>query len=217
MRTICHIVGAGAFSQRSIPRVKGDFVIAADGGYSHLSAISVKADMVIGDFDSLPSIPDLPGLLAYPPEKDETDMMLAVREGMRRGHDLFMIYGGTGGRLDHTLANIQTLAYIAASGKAGYLIGSDTVLTVIRNRGIEFLDHMRGIISVFCLGDAASGVSIRGLKYELAGARLTGTLPLGVSNEFTGRPGRVEVKDGTLLILWRENPNQLAERIRNEA
>jgi thiamine pyrophosphokinase len=217
MKKICHVIGAGEFSEQTIPITEYDLVIAADGGYSHLEALSVKADIVIGDFDSLRHKPSLPFLMEYPPEKDDTDMMLAVHEGLQRGYGLFFLYGGLGGRLDHTLANIQVLTCLAEQGGRGYLVGDGTVITVIRNDKIEFPAALNGIISVFSLSSKANGVSIKGLKYELAKACLSASEPLGISNEFTGHTGLVEAEDGTLLILWQENSACLAGRIRNES
>ena len=206
----CFIAGAGEFCGRVLPG-RGDFVIAADGGYAELVARGVTPDLVVGDFDSLGAAPEHPNIIRSPPEKDDTDMMLAVREGISRGHKSFIIDGGLDGRLDHTLANIQALSYIAGNGARGVLIGRDVCVTAVTNGSVGFAPGAHGYISVFCAGARAEGVTLRGLKYPLENAALTCEYPLGVSNEFSGAPATVTVRDGTLTIVWAGGPELMAD------
>ena len=201
----CVIVGAGELEDAVIRRREGDLVIAADGGLKYLERAGIAPDIALGDFDSLGYRPDLPEVIYHPPEKDDTDTMLAVREGFARGFDTFVIYAGLGGRLDHTVANLQTLAFIAENGGRGYLVGGASVSTALKDSSIAFGADERGMISVFCMGEKAEGVTISGLKYEVENAELIPYLPLGASNEFTGRPAKIEVKHGTLLVMWQQD------------
>lgn len=197
----CYIVGAGEVSDAVLP-APGDFVIAADGGYRFLAERGIRADMVVGDFDSLEAVPDHPNMAVHPAVKNDTDMMLAVKTGLEMGFSWFVINGGLGGRLDHTLANIQTLTYIARRGGRGYLVGAAYTATVIENGRLLLRGRAGDYISVFCLGDMARGVTLRGLKYSLTDAELTHWDPLGVSNEFTEDDAEIQVADGTLAVLW---------------
>ena len=201
----CVIVGAGELEDAVIRRREGDLVIAADGGLKYLERAGITPDIALGDFDSLGYRPDLPEVIYHPPEKDDTDTMLAVREGFARGFDTFVIYAGLGGRLDHTVANLQTLAFIAENGGRGYLVGGSAVSTAVKDASISFGAGERGMISVFCMGEKAEGVTISGLKYEVENAELVPYLPLGASNEFTGKPAKIEVKHGTLLVMWQQD------------
>lgn len=196
---ICHIVGAGEMGGARIDVRPGDFLIAADGGYREVLAQGLKPDLAVGDFDSLGTVPENENVVQHPVMKDDTDMMLAVKLGFERGFDRFYIYGALGGRLDHTLANIQTLMYIANRGGQGWVIG-DCCVTAIHDSEARFKQCARGIISVFCLSGQARGVSIRGLLYPLENHTMESDVALGVSNEFTGRPSCVCVADGTLVI-----------------
>lgn len=204
----CVIVGAGDLENALIVKNDGDLLIAADGGLKYLERVGITPDVALGDFDSLGYCPDMPDVIYHPPEKDDTDTMLAVREGFARGYDTFVIYAGLGGRLDHTIANMQTLAFIAENGGSGYLIGGNSVSSVIKDSSISFSAEERGMISVFAFGQNASGVSISGLKYELDNAALIPSLPLGTSNEFTGKPAEIEVKNGSLLVIWQHDNRQ---------
>jgi thiamine pyrophosphokinase len=136
-------------------------------------------------------------------EKDDTDAMLAAREGLRRGCKEFYFYGSLDGkRLDHTVANFQTLQFLADHGAAGYLIGNDYLVTVVKNGSLRFPAGAEGVLSVFCLGPDATGVTLKGLHYPLEDGTLTAGFPLGVSNHFVGNDGEISVKNGSLLVLW---------------
>ena len=177
------------------------FVIAADGGLRHTEKLGIAPDAVLGDFDSLGFCPE--GANVFPVEKDDTDAMLAVRLGLERGCGEFLLYGSLDGpRLDHTVANFQTLQFLADHGAAGYLIGNTTMVTVVKNGKITFPAGLSGTISVFCMGPDAVGVTEKGLFYGLENASLTSGFPLGVSNHFTGEAAEISVKNGSLLVFW---------------
>ena len=206
--TRCYIVGAGEFVEYWLPR-QGDYIIAADAGYIELNTRGIMPDLVVGDFDSLGSAPQHPNVVHCPAEKDDTDMMLAVKQGLARGYKTFIINGGLGGRLDHELANIQILVNIANRGARGIILGRDMCVTAITNGAAGFTSGASGYISVFSVGDKADGVTLTGLKYPLENATLAYDYPLGVSNEFTGSPATVEVRSGTLIITWTGSPEAL--------
>ena len=196
---------AGGFDGLIAPVGKEDFLMAADGGLVHLEKLNLTPDGILGDFDSLGYTPE--GAKVFPVEKDDTDAMLAVRQGLKMGYKAFVLYGSLDGdRLDHTVANFQTLQYLADHGARGVCVGKRYIATVIKNERVHFSADARGILSVFCMGADAEGVTIRGTKYEAENITLTAGFPLGVSNHFTGRESFVAVTNGSLLILYdREN------------
>ena len=81
--------------------------------YTHL-AVDCAPDLAMGDFDSLGYVPEGMSVKAFSPEKDASDMELALEEALARGADAVEVYGALGGRLDHTVANLQLLASFAA-------------------------------------------------------------------------------------------------------
>ena len=204
---ICHVVGAGEFCIRFFHPSAEDLVIAADAGYLHLQKLGWEPDMVLGDFDSLQNIPSHPCVVLLPTEKDDTDMLHAVKIGLEKGFRRFALHGALGGsRFDHSLANLQTLLYLTHHGANGFLFGNDgTVITALHNGSLQLSDHNRGVLSVFCMGDRAEGVRLSGLKYPLENHTLTCDMPLGVSNEFIGKTAEISVKDGTLLLIWNDS------------
>lgn len=199
----CYIFAAGEHFEPPSALGPQDFVIAADGGYAYAEQHGITPNLLVGDFDSLPMPPSgRADMVVLPREKDDTDMIAALQEGWQRGFRAFHIYGGTGGRLDHTLANIQCLADLAGRGARGYLYGKDTVITAIKNSGISFTSGCTGVVSVFAHSDIATGVSETGFKYPLTDTTLYNTYPLGISNEFTGTPSSIVVRTGTLIVIY---------------
>jgi thiamine pyrophosphokinase len=197
----CLVFGAGArFAVNERPK-PGDFVAAADGGFSFLHELGMKPDLVLGDFDSSDR-PEEGGyeILALPREQDATDMEAAVKEGFSRGVRVFHLFGGTGGRLDHTLANIQTLVWLARREAQGFLHDDGRVLTAVADGEIRLEPRANGYVSVFAYSGKAKGVFLEGLKYPLRDAELSDDTPLGVSNEFMGKPSRISVREGVLIV-----------------
>lgn len=197
----CIIFCAGGFDGLLEPITPNDLVIAADGGVRHTQNLGVQPGVILGDFDSLGYIPE--DSKVFPCEKDDTDAMLAVRCGLEKGFREFMIYGGVEGpRLEHTVANFQTLQYLAEHGARGHLIGQSQIVSVLAPDQMIFSDSAKGYLSVFCLGQDASGISLEGLHYTMRNGTLTAGFPLGVSNRFIGEEARVCVKSGCLLLIW---------------
>ena len=195
----CFLVGAAPTALPVLPK-PDDFVIAADGGYRTLAAHGIVPDLLLGDFDSLHDIPpDIP-IERHPIEKDDTDSALAVRLALEQGCDTFLLDGCLGRQLDHTLANLSLLAYLAEQGAAAYALDGDCAVTALHNSTLSFPESAAGRISVFSHSDTANGVTLHGLYYPLHEATLTRQVALGVSNEFTGKPASVHVEQGTLLI-----------------
>lgn len=207
----CVIFCAAEFDALARPLAEDDFVIAADGGLRHTEKLGIVPQEILGDFDSLGYTPT--GANVFPVEKDDTDAMLAVRRGLELGYREFVLYGSVdGSRLDHTVANFQTLQFLADRGAVGYLVGKDFLITVVQNGAIAFPAGCLGTVSVFCLGSDASDVTLEGLYYPLKNGTLTAGFPLGVSNHFTGNPARISVGSGSLLVLW-QRENGFPERI----
>ena len=196
-----HIICAGQEEVLDIKRENGDFVIACDGGFKYALQYNVKCDMVLGDFDSLGFIPALPEnqIKKLPCEKDDTDTFAAVKLGLENGYDNFVLYAASGGEIDHTLANISALIYIAQHGKSNRMTDGSRAITAVCNGEITFDENARGKISVLS-ADKACRVKINGLKYEFDG-EITNTFPIGVSNEFIGKESRIKVC-GTAIIVY---------------
>jgi len=197
----CYVIGAGECSELKIDKKPEDVVIAADGGLKHLENNGIKPDIIIGDFDSLDYLPGGENVIRLKPEKDVTDMYAAVEEGLKLGCDSVRLFGATGGRFDHTLANIQLIASLAEKGVSALINDGGCVIMALHNGTLKFDSSKKGYISVFSHSDESKGIYIKGLKYPLENATLTNSFSLGVSNEFLGIESEITVEKGTLIII----------------
>lgn len=202
------LIGAGDLVGECIEVGKDDLVFALDGGLVFCVENGIKPDYIMGDFDSLPKekaglLTEYPAdrIIRLPKEKDDTDMLAAIKFAIEKGVTDFVLYGGLGGRLSHTIANIQCLQYLKERGCRGVLFGKETKVILIKDESIIFPKTDSGYLSVFAYSKKAEGVTLRGLKYELEDAQLTDAFPLGVSNEFVGKESVVCVRDGSLLLV----------------
>lgn len=199
----CYIISAVEMKNNFPSPNADDLVIAADAGYLNLQKAGIKPDVIIGDFDSAKKPETDAQVEAFPVLKDDTDTMLAIRYGFQSGYKRFEIYGGIGGeRTDHTVANIQSLAYIAEHGGSGTLVGENERFTLIKNSSVTLHSEKGKTLSVFAYGGIAEGVSIKGAVYESDSLELSPFFPLGVSNKFKEDTASVGVKKGYILIKW---------------
>ena len=133
--------------------------------------------------------------------KDDTDMLAAIKKGLELGYTDFRIYAATGGRFDHTLANIQCLLYLKNRGAVGYLVDGTGMVLVLQNESVHFRKELEGTMSLLALTREAKGVNIRGMKYPLENAVITNDFPIGISNEFIGEAAEVSVENGELVCM----------------
>lgn len=204
----CFIFAAGTFYGLRERPAPGDFVIAADAGYRICRRAGIVPDLLLGDFDSMEQPADFSNVHRSPVEKDDTDTMLAVKTALEHDCNIIYIYGGTGGkRLDHTLANLQTLLFIRRRGARGYLYDNDFVWTVVENESLAIEKTVEwGLFSAFCLGDRAEGIDEVGFQYPLKDAVLTPEFPLGVSNHILEPTAEITVRRGALAVGWELPP-----------
>lgn len=204
----CFVFAAGSFYGLRERPAPGDLVIAADGGYRICLREGVRPDLLLGDFDSMEPPADFEHIRRLPVEKDDTDAMAALKTGLEQACDTFYIYGGTGGkRLDHTLANLQSLLFLRRRGARGFLYGDDFVWTVLENEALTVQRTVEwGLFSAFCLGDRAEGVEEEGFQYPLKDAVLSPDFPLGVSNHILEPSARIAVRRGALAVGWELPP-----------
>ncbi len=207
----CILICAGDLTVGSIPISEGDFVIAVDGGLMYCESLGVEPDLIVGDFDSITDsfVGALEEIEKRSPEKvvrlntmkDDTDTMAALKIGIERGFEVFYMYGCGGGRLEHTIANIQSLIYLKDRDLKGYIMEGEGMTFVMRNESVSFKETMEGYVSLFALDPVIKGVTEKGLKYTLEKAELSYGFPLGVSNEFIGVQSEIAVDSGTALVV----------------
>lgn len=207
----CILIGAGDLTVSQIPITEDDLCIAVDGGFEYCKLLEIVPDYILGDFDSVSekeaeTIADIAKtkedrVILLPVVKDDTDMLAAIKLGLKEGYRDFRIYGGLGGRLEHSFANIQCLLYLKEQGAVGYLMDGTGMVLLGKEETISFKEGLEGYLSVFSMGERCT-LSLEGLKYTLEEKEITNSYPLGISNEFIeGEKAVITVHKGTALII----------------
>ena len=201
MENRCIIVSGGVFGPAP-ERRPGDFIIACDRGYAYCGRLGLTPDLFIGDFDSY-SGTVAPGVAVERliPEKDDTDTGHAITYALSHGLRELVLVCALGGRLDHTLANVQNAANAAAQGASVTILDENSELTFLTHGTFRLKKRPGWGLSVFSLSDTSTGVCLRGVKYELENAVLDNRVPLGVSNEFDAPEAEIAVGQGILLVM----------------
>lgn len=204
--SICALVAASDFNPEHFKihdaRGEFDYVVAVDGGYAHLQAVGRVPDMAIGDFDSLGYVPECKVVSQHPTHKNESDLELALDSALELGFTDLVVYGALGGRLDHTVANLQLMALFGERGVRVTAIGDDCSVRVVVGPDVYQLPlRDSGTVSVFSVTDEAFGVVEQGMEYSFDDEVLTNRTSRGLSNELKGEPASVAVEKGTLLVF----------------
>lgn len=182
-----------------------DIIICTDGGYDIATSYGIVPSLVIGDLDSVKSeIPESIPVVEFPPEKDFTDLQLAIDVAVENGAQDIEVWGGIGGRLDQTIASMQLLTKYTK--EVDWLVirdGANLAFVIEARPGKTYkLPPKDGwYLSLFSVSNECTGVTLKGVKYTLDNATLINTFPIGVSNEFTDDIGTLTFETGSLLVV----------------
>lgn len=179
-----------------------DFILCADGGVAAASRMNLQPNLIIGDFDSYSgSFPDQTEVIRLPVHKDDTDLMYSIKEALRRGFTEFLLLGATGGRLDHTLASISALQYLADHGAYGVLADEKNEVRLYRKGSFLIQGRCGELLSVFPWGTPSCNVTYEQLEYPLDHQDLYSSEPTGVSNCMLADQVRIHVHKGPILVV----------------
>ncbi len=200
----CVIIGGGDCSTEILKNNihSDDFVICADGGYDIANECGIIPDLLIGDFDSITAIPDNVDKITLPVEKDVTDSVAAYDEGVERGFTSFVMFGGTGGRFEHTFANIALMANASYDGNQFEIIDERHIFRCVSGSSLKIERKENQQISVIAYGSGAFGVTEKGFYYTLDDELLSPfDVAQGISNHIIDDYGEISVIDGTLIVI----------------
>ena len=199
MKNRCIVVGSMDVDPRIQDYLEDSFVIAADGGLLNLEKYSITPDLILGDFDSLGFEPEGENVIKHPVRKDDTDMMLAVKKAIVLGYNEIVIFGGCGGRLDHTLANVNTMVYAVEKDVNISILDSENDLYITDDE-IKLSHRDKNNFSLFSINKKAVA-DIEGAEYSGSGIVISNNTTLGVSNSFVEDEVSINVVDGIVLII----------------
>lgn len=200
----CVIVGGadiGNFEKIKEYLSADDFCIFCDCGYRHIEKLCVKANLIVGDFDSIEKPCTDTETIVLPCEKDDTDTLFAVKEGIKRGFDEFLLVGMAGNRLDHTLGNVYILEYLQQQGKQGKILDDYGEIELVSSAP-AFVSDSFSYFSLLNITGAAKGITVKNAKYPLENAEITCGYQYGISNEVCkGKTAEIALSEGKLLLI----------------
>lgn len=198
MTAECTIICGAPCSSFDKRLVEG-YVICADGGLDYALGAGITPDICVGDFDSAKSpVPSGTECIRALPEKDETDALLAANIAAKRGYSRLRFLCAAGGRLGHTLANIQMLYRLKKQGISAELFGEHERAELILNETVK-IPRFDGYLSVFAYETEAE-ITERGVKYPVEKRVFTNDFPLGVSNEIIEDFAEITVKGCAVIV-----------------
>ena len=178
-----------------------EYIICADGGLEHCKKCGLVPDIIIGDMDSYEGLLDESKLIKHPVEKDDTDTSLCIKHAIDKGYMNIEIFGAVGGRIDHTLANLQMLLFAKENGANCVLNDSLQTVFLLQNETKKLCVEKGTTVSIFSATVKSNNITLKGLKYPLENASLSNNFPLGISNIATEDEIQITVDDGILLVI----------------
>ncbi len=179
---------------------KWDKVIAVDSGYDHCISLEIKPDVLIGDLDSVKSTLQygLCELMTANPEKDDTDLKLAVDQAITNGARHITIVCGTGGRMDHFLNNLSILDYVYAKGIECEMVDEVNRITILE--GKQSYINSSKYISLIPITDSIVA-SAENLKYPMDKMKISRENIISVSNEATKDTFTLDIIEGKAFLI----------------
>lgn len=183
-----------------------DLLIAADNGLAHLRSMGLTPHLLVGDLDSIEA-GDLEAVQSagvtierHPPEKNETDLELAIERALEAGCRTICIVAATGGRLDMTLSSVLLLTRPEFRGLDVRLEdGCEEVLMIWEKAALS--GQAGDLVSLLALDGPAEGVETENLYYPLAGETLYPDRTRGISNVMLGNSARIRLQRGGLICV----------------
>lgn len=209
----CLIIGHGEDVPDNPPKVDGStLIIAADGGLIRARQWGLVPHWLLGDFDSLDpgSSCELPAdrIIAYPAEKDQTDLELAVDFALGLGVREIVMTGVWGGRIDHSLGNIEILCKLAGKHVKAQMITSSADLYLV-DRSLRLELPIGTPVSLLPLTSKVTGVTTSGLYYALQNAVIKKGSTKTISNYTVSSCMELRCETGVLLaIVLKKDPRQ---------
>jgi thiamine pyrophosphokinase len=189
---------------------KDSIWVGADSGVNYLLKRGIVPDAAFGDFDSVTGDDltrfeeEIPNLKKFMPEKDETDMELAFNWALEQEPEGIHLFGASGGRLDHLLANIQLIVKPLLNGcKIPIKIIDRKNIVSARMPGIFKVrrDSMKKYVSFIPATLTVSGLTLSGFKYPLENSHISVGSTLCISNELIEEYGTFSFSEGILIVI----------------
>lgn len=190
-----------------IIKEKYDYIICADGGANHTYNMDINPNYIIGDLDSInKEIAEHykkyeVKFEKFPTKKDQTDSELCIYLSNKLKTKELHLIGALGGRIDHTIANINLLYYIRSMNIKPKIISEDEEIYIATNEEIIVKGKKEDTISIIPINGDAKGVTLSGLEYPLNDCCMKFSVPLGISNVMLDSKCSIKVDNGSLIVI----------------
>ena len=202
------------FANGNLPNLKkvhnllhaDDFIICADGGTRHAFALGLMPNLVIGDMDSISKAHwqrvQEAGVSVelFPPDKNETDLELAINRATEFEPGEIIIVAALGGRLDQTIGNLALLTNVQLAAFDVRLDDGVEEIFFCRKQ-VQVHGGSGDIVSLIPWGNPVHGVQTQGLKWVLESETLYPEKTRGISNEMLSETASIKISSGTLLVI----------------
>ncbi len=198
------------FVKQILEKIRPDCVIGIDKGLEFCYRNQIIPQYILGDFDSIDkdvleyyeNRKEIP-VKKYQPEKDATDTRIGLELALKLKSNRIFLLGATGGRLDHYMANLQSLLVPLKYGAEAWILDPQNAVTVLdQGRKIKKEELPGKYVSFFSMGDKVEGITLRGFKYPLTDYTLSNDDGIAVSNELAGEEAEVSFRKGRLLMIF---------------
>ncbi len=186
---------------------KYNYIICCDGGANHTYKMNIVPNYIIGDLDSIENeVIDYYKtkkviFKEFPSKKNETDMELGIYLAKSLGALQIDFIGALGGRIDHTIANINILSYVRDLEIKTKILSEKETIYLIKDEEIKLEGTKGSLVSVIPINGDAKGVTLKGLEYTLENYDMVYSIPLGISNAILDKEFTIKVECGNLLII----------------
>ena len=173
-----------------------EFVICADGGASHIQ----KADILLGDMDSIQNSISATKTILLPVHKDVTDGEFAIRYAIDNlDPSEINLYGVTGGRIDHVLGNLA-LFTIAHKNNIPCFGKDDNLDIYFTDSKLSIKAKENDTISIVPFNSDAI-VSLDGFEYPAQKLTIPVSATLGISNRAIQEDVEILVHSGCVFVF----------------
>lgn len=201
------IIGSGNDVDKSLLEdIVIEYVICADGGLEKANDLGVVPNIILGDFDSVNSsvLSNYKSLnietVAYPSEKDYTDMELAINHAVEKGFKEIVLIGASGTRLDHTVANMLFIERFYKRNINIKIIDNNNIIQMVTdNMAIPYRENY--YVSIIPFSDNIEGLTLKGFKYPLNNVKVERGSTLCISNEISENIGVIQLKKGSAFVI----------------
>ncbi len=201
------IVTNGKLDESLVGEIKkSDLVIGVDWAAYWLIEQKIIPDLAIGDFDSTDGAEmtviknNCKNIKVFEAKKDFTDTELAVLETIKLKPKEIVIYGATGTRMDHTLANIFLLEKFWGKSIFASIKDINNEIYLVNDKLTLKAEKLFPFVSVLPVTDSVV-ISLKGFAYDIDHKTITRGEAIGVSNEIVGESGEVTVHQGKVVMV----------------